>query len=119
MSVPVPLDGLRDEIAERGSAAFLVTVGERGPHVVSVRVGWDGDLLAAGAGDRTAANVASSPAVTLLWPSAAFEEFSLLVDGTATAADGTIAITPVRAVLHRSAAGADGGETCVRILDAR
>ena len=116
MSIQVSLDQLRDEIAARGSAAFLVTVGERGPHVVSVRIGWDGDVLAAGAGDRTAANVGAAPAVTLLWPSPSFEEMSLLVDGTATATDGTVRIEPSKAVLHRSAAGAGDGPTCVKVL---
>lgn len=116
VSIPVSLDRLREEVAERGSAAFLVTVGDAGPHVVSVRIGWDGDALAAGCGDRTAANVASTPAVTLLWPAPAFEELSLLVDGTAKAADGTIVVTPTKAVLHRSAAGAGDGPTCIKVL---
>lgn len=116
MSIPVSLDRLREEVAARGSAAFLVTVGEDGPHVVSVRLGWDGDVLAAGAGDRTAANVAARPAATLLWPAPAFEDLSLLIDGTAAADDGTVRITPVRAVLHRSAAGAGDGPTCVKVL---
>jgi len=116
VSIPVSLDRLREEIADRGSAAYLVTVGGSGPHVVSLRIGWDGDALAAGAGDRTASNVAANPAVTLLWPAPAFEDFSLLVDGTATAQDGTVVITPTRAVLHRSSAGAGDGPTCVKVL---
>lgn len=116
MSVPVPLDRLRAEIGERGAACFLVTIGERGPHVVSVQVGWDGDALTAGVGGRTAANVATTPAVTLLWPAPAFEELSLLVDGAATAAAGTLTILPSAAVLHRSAAGAGSGPTCVKVL---
>ena len=116
MSIPVSLDRLREEIAARGPAAFLVTVGQAGPHVVSVRLGWDGDALVAGCGDRTATNVAATPAVTLLWPAPAFEDLSLLVDGPAAAADGTVRITPAKAVLHRSAEGAAGGPTCVKVL---
>jgi hypothetical protein len=117
MSIAVALDQLRDEIAERGDAAFAVTVGDAGPHVVSVRITWDGDALVGGAGTRTAANVAHRPAITLLWPSAAFEDFSLLVDGTAEAADGRLHITPLKAVLHRSTDAAGDGPSCVKVLE--
>jgi hypothetical protein len=117
MSIAVGLDDLRDEIAKRGDAAFAVTVGDAGPHVVSLRVHWDGDVLAGGAGNRTATNVAGNSAVTLLWPSAGFAEFSLLVDGTATAADGELRFSPTKAVLHRSAEAAGDGPSCVKVLE--
>jgi hypothetical protein len=110
------LDDLRDAISERGDAAFAVTVGDDGPHVVSLRLRWDGDVLVGGAGNRTASNVATQSRVTLLWPGA-WGEFSLLVDGDATAADGELRITPTRAVLHRSAEAAGDGPSCVKVLD--
>ena len=116
MSIAVSLDQLRDEVARRGDAAFVVTIGDEGPHVVSVRVAWEGDELVAGAGNRTAANVAERPAVSLLWPSS-FDDYSLIVDGSASAADGSLRITPVRAVLHRSAAAAGDGPGCIKVLD--
>lgn len=107
---------LRDEIARRGDAAFVVTSGDDGPHVVSVRIAWDGDNLVGGAGNRTAANVGERPAVTLLWPSS-FDEYSLLVDGTATVVGEVLRITPEKAVLHRSAKAAGDGPSCVNVLD--
>lgn len=116
MSIAVSLDQLRDEIASRGDAAFAVSIGDAGPHVVSLRVRWDGDTLVGGAGDRTATNVASRSTITLLWPAARFEDFSLLVDGTATAAKGELRFTPERAVLHRSAEAAGDGPSCVKVL---
>ena len=117
MSIAVALEHLRDEISNRGDAAFAVSVGDDGPHVVSVRVAWDGDQLVGGAGNRTATNVGQRPAITLLWPSAAFEDFSLLVDGDATAVDGTLRVTPQKAVLHRSAEAAGDGPSCVKVLE--
>ena len=116
MSIAVALEQLRDEVARRGDAAFVVTTGDDGPHVVSVRVAWDGDDLVAGAGNRTAANVGARPAVSLLWPST-FDDYSLIVDGTAAAADGTLRVAPVRAVLHRSAAAVGDGPGCIKVLE--
>jgi hypothetical protein len=118
MSIAVGLDDLRDEITKRGDAAFAVTVGDAGPHVVSLRVRWDGDVLVGGAGNRTATNVGANQAVTLLWPSTDFGDFSLLVDGTATAGDGELRFSPTKAVLHRSAEAAGDGPSCVKVLDA-
>lgn len=117
MSIPVALAELRDEIARRGDAAFLVTSGDAGPHVVSARMSWDGEDLAAGAGNRTAANVAAHPAITLLWPSPSFDDYSLIVDGSATVIDGRLRVTPGRAVLHRSADAAGDDPRCVSVLD--
>jgi len=117
MSIAVTLDELRREISARGDAAFAVSVGEDGPHVVSLRVRWDGDDLVGGAGNRTATNVSTRPAITLLWPSARFDDFSLLVDGTAVAGDGQLRITPAKAVLHRSAEAAGDGPSCVKVLE--
>ena len=119
MSIAVALDQLRDEIAARGDAAFAVTVGDGGPHVVSVRLAWDGDVLVGGAGSRTAANVAARPSVTLLWPGETFTSFSLLVDGTAAVVDEQLRVTPAKAVLHRAAeaAAAADGPSCVKVLE--
>ena len=116
MSIPVALDQLRDEIARRGDGAFVVTTGEDGPHVVSVRVAWEGDDLVGGAGNRTAGNVAARPSVSLLWPST-FDDYSLIVDGTASATDGSLRVAPVRAVLHRSAAATGDGPGCIKVLE--
>jgi hypothetical protein len=116
MSIAVYLADLRAEIDRRGDAAFAITTGEAGPHVVSVRVAWDGDVLTGGAGNRTAANVAARPAISLLWP-ASFDDYSLIVDGDGAAVDGVLRVTPSRAVLHRSAAAAGDGPSCIKVLD--
>src|SRR4051794_12355238 len=115
MSIAVALDELRSEITKRGDAAFIITTGGSSPHVVSARVAWDGDVLTAGAGNTTSKNVVVQPIVSLLWP-ASFDDYSLIVDGSASAADGTLRVTPTRAVLHRSAAASGDGPTCVTLV---
>jgi hypothetical protein len=115
MSIAVALDDLRAEISKRGDAAFVITTGGASPHVVSARVAWDGDTLTAGAGNTTSKNVATQPIVSLLWP-ASFDDYSLIVDGNAVASDGVLRVDPTRAVLHRSAAAAGDGPTCITVV---
>ena len=60
MSVPVALAALAERVEEFGTIAYLVTVGSEGlPHVVSVRVAWDGPDLVVGAGRQTLTNVSA------------------------------------------------------------
>ena len=137
MSIDVALDELAATVAERGDLAYLVTVGLRGPRVVSVSVvveagagagvetgsgGVPLDGLFVAVGRHTAANVAARPEVTLLWPAdATHPKHTLLVDGTAAVvdpagddADGpsdgeVLRITPTGAILHRVRTGRGAG----------
>ena len=123
MSIPVALAALAERIEEYGNVAYLVTVGDNAsPHVVSVRVAWDGDRLVVGAGRRTAANVQERPDVTLLWPARPGSGYSLIVDGgaTVTERDGeaALAIGPTAAVLHRTPEGDPSQPSCVTVLAA-
>ena len=118
MSIPVPLQRLRAALDERGPTAYLLTVSDdEGPHAVHVPVRWDGDVLIADVGKRTAANVLARPSVSLLHPVRSEGDYSLIVDGTAAVAtheDGhRLRITPTKAVLHRPAAAPDPASTCV------
>ena len=123
MSVPVPLEALREQIASSGPDVFLLTVSDgSSPHAVSAEVRWEGDQLVVAAGRTTARNVAAAPAVTLLWP-ACGEDYSLIVDGSGAVDGDVVRITPARAILHRSvrAAAPDshtGGDAprCITIL---
>jgi hypothetical protein len=104
MSQPVSLDGLRDEVARFGPAPYVVTVGDDGaPHAVSVSAGWDGDLLTASVGARTAANAAVRPRVSLLWSPYEPGGYSLIVDGAAEVDGEQLRVAPSKAVLHRPA----------------
>src|SRR3954453_17105660 len=121
MSIPVDLAALAERVDECGTVAYLVSVGDDAlPHVVSVRVDWDGDVLVVGAGRRTSANVAQHPTVTLLWPDRPGTHYSLIVDGTAESRDhggeAALGITPSAAVLHRTPEGDPGDPSCITVL---
>jgi len=116
VSVPVALDALRGRIEQYGPNAHLVTVSSEGhPHVVSVVVEMDGGQLTSGAGRTTTANVAANPAVTFLWAAPKGDDYSLLVDATATATDGVLTASPTRAVLHRVAGAPGEGPSCIEV----
>jgi hypothetical protein len=108
MSVPIPLERLRTALAERAETAYVLTVSEDGrPHAVHAPVRWEGDVLAARVGRRSAANATARPFVSLLYPVRSDGDYSLIVDGSATVrstGDGDVLlVTPVKAVLHRPA----------------
>jgi hypothetical protein len=113
MSIPVPLDRLRDAIRERGGHAYVLTVcDDMRPHAVHAPVRWQGDLLAAEVGRRSAANATARPPVSLLYPLRTPDDYSLILDGTAAVEGGLLLITPARAVLHRPARKPDPQSTC-------
>lgn len=127
MSIAVELRDLAGRIEEYGPVAFVVTVGERGPHVVSTQVSVEGSALVTGAGRTTSANAGARPRVTLMWPPvAAKPDYCLLVDGDATVVEGageageaTLRVAPDRAVLHRMADAGSDGPSCITVLDTR
>jgi hypothetical protein len=128
MTIPVPLDGLRAALAERGDAAYLLTVSDEArPHAVHVPVAWQGEALAVEVGKRSAANAAARPLVSLLFPVRSAGDYSLIVDGRASADGQRLLIAPLKAVLHRPAANPEAapasdsaacGADCVPLLPA-
>lgn len=117
MSIPVPLERLRAALAERGGNAYLLTVADDArPHAVHIPVRWEGDILVAEVGKRSAANAAARPSVSMLCPVRAEGDYSLIVDGTAVVAAREsgpwLLITPTKAVLHRPAAALDPASPC-------
>lgn len=113
MSIPVPVERLREALAERGDAAYLLTVSDEArAHAVHAPVRWDGDVLVVEAGKRTLANAAARPGVSLLAPVRSPGDYSLIIDGTAVVAGSEIRVTPTNAVLHRPAAAPDPASAC-------
>jgi hypothetical protein len=117
MSIPVPLEALHAAVEEHGGAAYVLTVSDDArPHAVHARVHWEGDVLAADVGKRSAANAAARPVVSLLYPVRTDGDYSLIVDGTAVVAARDDAhrllITPTKAVLHRPAAAPNPLSPC-------
>jgi hypothetical protein len=124
MSVPVELSDLARQIDEMGVVTHVVTVNEDGsPHVVSTSARWDGDRLVVAAGDHTTSNARARPVVCMLWPAAPGAGYSLIVDGVAESLEAhgsqELAISPTRAVLHRSPEGDPSSPSCVTVLARR
>jgi hypothetical protein len=114
VSIPVPVERLKAALAERGAdGAYLLTVSDASaPHAVHVPLVWDGDALVMEVGKRTAANAAERSAVSLLCPVRTADDYSLIIDGTATVEGRVVRITPTKAVLHRPAANPDPTAAC-------
>ena len=128
MSIAVPLEDLRAALNDRGQSAYPLTVADdTRPHAVHVPVRWQGNVLAANVGARSAANAAARPAVSLLQepvPILRRGERGGSVDDQAVVAVRAhrLLITPTKAVLHRPAAAPDSaspcGADCVPLLPA-
>lgn len=117
MSIPVPLDGLRAALDERGGNGYLLSVSDdHRPHAVHASLRWEGDVLAIEVGKRSAANASARPCVSILCPARAESDYSLIVDGTAVVEErnGTpwVLLSPTKAVLHRPAPAPDPNASC-------
>jgi hypothetical protein len=109
---------------------YLLTVSDDlSPHCVAVVVSWIDDELVLETGNRTKANAAARPSVSLLWPPTVADGYCLIVDATVTATggtgqgDNTMSVRPIRAVLHRPAASGEAdpsacGSDCVPLFQA-
>jgi hypothetical protein len=62
-----------------------------------------GGVITAEGGNRTRANAAARPLVSIVWAPIEALGYSLIVDGDAAVDGESLTITPTRAVLHRSA----------------
>lgn len=115
MSIPVGLDEIRSAAKGQAPFAYLLTVSDdESAHVIACVPEIGDATIGCAAGKTSVRNVGSRPRVSLLWPPATFDDYSLIVDGDATAGgDGTVTITPTRAVRHRPAVG--GGNDCIRL----
>jgi hypothetical protein len=118
MSIPVSLEKLRATSEERGPSAYVLTVGaDERPHAVHALVRWEGAVLAAEVGRRSATNATARSGVSLLFPVRSEGDYSLIVDGTATvectASGHRLLVTPTKAVLHRPAVVPDPTSSCI------
>lgn len=106
---------LEEAIAQYGDEAFLLTVGESGPHTSSVRVHLEGNTVTCSLGRSAGKNIAAQPNVSLFWPPQEKGGYALIVNGTASTAE-TAGDTPVaeirltKSVFHRAGARDDSRE---------
>lgn len=115
MSIPVEIADLRAKVGEFDYAYVLTVRDDQRPHVVSTRPAWDGDVMVMTLGRGSTANAAARSSISLCYPPAEADGYSLIVDGTATVDGESIRFAPTGAVLHRPAPdGFEGGPTgCV------
>ncbi|MBS4753674.1 pyridoxamine 5'-phosphate oxidase family protein [Nocardioides sp. zg-ZUI104] len=115
MSIPVDPADLATALADFDSGYLLSTSSPRVKVVTVDPVLDDGSLRITAPGRGTLANLATNPAVTLVfWPRER-HGYTLLVDGTAQVSGEDVVVAPEAAVLHRPAAHADGpvaGDGC-------
>jgi hypothetical protein len=105
VSIPVDLADLPG-VLEGFDLGYLLTTADGRVKVVAVDCqAVDGLLLVAAPGRGSTANLATNPAVTLLFPPTEPPGFTLLVDGTAEVVGDVARVTPTSAVLHRPAGG--------------
>ena len=103
MSIPVEISALGDALADRGPG-YLLTAGADGRvKAVTVEPTLADGVLRCPPSRGSARNLAANPAATLLFPPPVERGHTLLVDGTATASEEEIVLTPATAVLHRPA----------------
>lgn len=105
---------LEAAVAQRGALAWLITVGEAGPHTGNVMVSLQGGLLRCVPGRSATANVAREPNVSLFWPPDEPSGYGLIVNGTGEhcAADAPLVIQPSKAVWHRPGEQTDPALPC-------
>jgi hypothetical protein len=114
MSIRVELDEVRTVAAGQAPFAYLLTVSDdASPHAVAITPAIGAAEITFEAGKRSCANALARPDVSLLWPPARPDDYSLIVDGTASVDGSTIRIAPGRAVRHRPAPG--GGSDCAPV----
>jgi hypothetical protein len=113
MSIPVDLDALRTQLAERRRPAYLITAGAEGPpHLVATYLRWADGAFEAPAGRHTARNVGERPHASVVVPPDDVGGYSLIFDAAAEVAGDVVRLTPSKAVLHRPAAGEDDPGAC-------
>ncbi|TIC83268.1 pyridoxamine 5'-phosphate oxidase [Nocardioides sp. GY 10113] len=112
MSIVVDLEDLARALGEHDYGYLLTTAASAeapGVKVVTVEPTLvDDTLRIVAAGRGSTRNIAANEVVTLTFPPRTYRGYTLIVDGTAEAADGDVVVTPTKAVLHRPADHADG-----------
>jgi hypothetical protein len=114
MSIPVQLDEVREVASGQAPFAYLLTVTDDATaHVVAIVPAIGAGEIVCEAGRTSCRNAVARTSVSLLWPPATPDDYSLIVDGDASVDGSTVRITPTRAVRHRPAVG--GGNDCAPV----
>lgn len=97
---------LQSALNDYGLDAYLITVGDDGPHTSSVTVELDGETISCALGKSAQKNVVAHPDVSLFWPPREAGGYGIILNGRAGIererdgfADARIALT--KSVFHR------------------
>ena len=114
MSIKVELNDVQRIASQQAPFAYFLTVtDDQGAHLVAITPAFGDGVITLDAGNTSCKNASVRANVSLLWPPATFDDYSLIVDGRAEVDGSTVTITPTRAVRHRPAPG--GGNDCAPV----
>lgn len=103
----MPVATLSEAIAEYGREAYLLTVGQDGPHTSQVSVDLRGNVIDCAIGASAARNIAGASGVSLFWPPKEQGGYAIIANGVAAGRRGPTGvalaeITLTKTVFHRS-----------------
>ncbi len=109
---------LKNALKDYGLEAYLITVGDDGPHTSNVTVELKGSILNCSLGRSGQKNIGGQPNVSLLWPPLQSGGYGIILNGRAEVAEdargtanASIALT--KSVFHRPGAKQKAGvEAC-------
>lgn len=106
-------DSLARAITVHGRDAYLLTVGDEGPHTSFVTVRYDAGRLSCILGKNALANVERTPDVSVFWPPLEDGGYGIIVNGRVVheeAHSAPVEIRITKAVLHRAGEKPDGSD---------
>ena len=112
MSIAVAMDQLESTLANYRFAYLLTVTHDGRAHAVAVTPSVAGDnLRLTEVGTKSRANAAQRPSVSLVWPPAQADDYTLIVDGESAESSDGLTVRPTRAVLHRPHRGGPSSPT--------
>lgn len=112
MSIDVAMDQLENAMANYRFAYLLTVTNEGRAHAVAVMPTVSGaHVLLEELGRHSRANAAARPSVSMVWPPAQADDYTLIVDGESSESGEGLAVRPTRAVLHRPHQGSPPSPT--------
>jgi hypothetical protein len=115
MSTPVDMQVLAKTVAGYGFAYLITIADDDRIHTSPVQPMLSDDRLFVPApSSRVQKNTSQRPKVSLVWPPAQPDGYSLIVDGAAELEGDALAVVPSRAILHRpEVLTSPDGDSCV------
>ena len=98
----MPPTTLSDAIAQYGCEAYLLTVGQDGPHTSQVSVDLHGNVICCAIGASAARNISNEPNVSLFWPPLEPGGYAMIINGIAAGKHAATGVTQAEIALTKS-----------------